>query len=217
MNYQIPKKRRIFEISMVILTGIFKIIIMDVLNLKLPFILTVIIFWTSYFIYRTKKEPHLYTYWGLSFSNSKELFKLIAIIGLPVIAGIIFYGVYIKPIHWNIHILFVLLIYPVWGLMQQFLVMSLFASNMYDLYNKYIGKFLTILFTSIMFSFVHYPSISLMMATFIMALIYSPCYLKYRNILPLGLFHGIIGGLFYYVILNRDAWTEFVTRYTSGW
>ncbi len=48
-----------------------------------------------------------------------------------------------------------------------------------------------------------------------MALIYATLYLKYRNILPLRLFLGVIGGLFYFAVLHRDAWVESVTRYTS--
>jgi uncharacterized protein len=215
MSYLISPKRRKLEILCVVLTGLGKILIMDILNQKLPFIITVIICWICYFVYRTKKEKWLYKYWGLSFESSKELFKITASVGVIVITAIIIYGVYIKPIHWSIHILFVLIVYPIWGLIQQFLMMSLFAGNIKDLSIEHIRKSIIILFTSIMFSIVHYPSIILMIATFSMALIYSTLFLKYRNILPLGLFHGIIGGLFYYVILNRDAWVEFVVRYIS--
>jgi hypothetical protein len=31
-----------------------------------------------------------------------------------------------------------------------------------------------------------------------------------RNIIPLGIFHGVLGGMFYYVVLQRDAWLEFI-------
>ncbi len=204
-----------FEILFVLLTGIGKILVMDMLNQKLPFIVTVIVFWFSYFVYRTNQEKGLYRYWGLSLSDSKALFKILAPVGLVVIFAILMYGVYIKPIHWSIHILFVLIVYPIWGLVQQFLIMSLFAGNLKDLSIKPVGNITILFFTSILFSIVHYPSVNLVIATFIMALIYSALFLKYRNILPLGIFHGIIGGLFYYVILNRDAWVEFVTRYIA--
>ena len=215
MNHQIPRKRRLIEILMVVATGIGKIFVMDVFNLRLPFITTVIVFWASYYLYRTTKDKSLKKYWGLSILDSKDLFKIVAILGVIVILGIVIFGVYIKPIKWSVHVFFVLLVYPIWGLIQQFLVMSLFAGNIKDLSIKHIGDKLIIVFTSIMFSIVHYPSMNLMIATFIMALIYSTLFLRYRNIIPLGLFHGVIGGLFYYVILNRDAWVEFVTRYIS--
>lgn len=209
----IPKNRRAFEIGMVCFTGLGKLLFMDLLNLKLPFILFVILFWLSYFLYRTRKQKELYTYWGLSFSTAKPLMKIIAILGLVVATGIVTYGLFIKPIHWNIHILFVLLVYPIWGLIQQFLMMSLFAGNLKDWPNSKLNLIWITIFTSILFSIVHYPSPQLMVATFLMALVYTPLFLKYRNILPLGLFHGVIGGLFYFVILNRDAWVEFVSKY----
>lgn len=211
MNHQIPRRRRLFEILMVVATGIGKIFVMDVFNLKLPFIITSIVFWASYYLYRTKKNNSLKEYWGLSILDSKDLFKIVTILGIIVILGIVIFGVYIKPIKWSVHVFFVLLVYPIWGLIQQFLVMSLFAGNIKDLSIKYIGNKLIIVLTSIMFSIVHYPSMNLMIATFLMALIYSTLFLRYRNIIPLGLFHGVIGGLFYYVILNRDAWVEFVS------
>lgn len=201
---------------MVVLTGISKILVMDILNQKLPFIVVVTLFWLGYFIYRTSTERELYKYWGLSISNSKQLFKIVASVGLVLIAVMVIYGVYIKPIQWSVNILFVLLVYPIWGLIQQFLTMSLFAGNIQDLQSKPTRNMSIILYTSILFSIVHYPSLHLMIATLIMAFIYSYLFLKYRNIIPLGLFHGIIGGLFYYVILNRDAWVEFVTKYTNG-
>lgn len=215
MNYPISTKRRIFEILLVVLTGISKILVMDTLNLKLPYIILVTLFWLSYFIYRTCTEKELYKYWGLSLSNAKPLFKIVASVGVVLIAVIVIYGVYIEPIHWSVHILFVLLVYPIWGLIQQFLIMSLFAGNIHDFRGKNTGGMITVLLTSILFSIVHYPSFPLMFATLVMAIIYSYLFLKYRNIIPLGLFHGIIGGLFYYVILNRDAWEEFVTKYIN--
>lgn len=210
---QITTRQRFIEIGLVVLTGIGKIVVMDILNQKLPFILTVLLIWISYIFIRLRQVKGLSSYWGLSLASSKKLFKLLAPYAFFIIASIVAYGLFIKPIHWSIHIFFVLILYPIWGTMQQFLIMSLFAGNLQDQKTFNIAKPLIILLTSILFAIVHYPSLPLIVATFLMALIYSTLFLKYRNVIPLGIFHGIIGGLFYFVILNRDAWVEFVAKY----
>jgi uncharacterized protein len=146
---------------------------------------------------------------GLSFSNTKETFKIVGIVGLIILCGFIVYGIDRQTkLSWNI--LFILLTYPIWGLVQQFLMMSLFAGNLKDLGLKQINKVLIIIFTSVLFSIVHYPSFLLISATFVMAIFYSIIFLNKRNIIPLGIFHGVLGGVFYYVVLNRDPWLEFI-------
>ena len=212
---EITSRTRVIEIIFVVLTGFAKIAMMDIMDLKLPFIVAIILFWSVYVLLRTTNQKGLLFYWGLSLSNSGELFKRSLPIALILMASLIFYGLYIKPIHWSIHILFVLIIYPIWGLIQQFLMMSLFAGNLMDLSNKRNNNLVILLCTSILFSMVHYPSWPLMAVTFFMALIYAALFLRYRNIIPLGVFHGILGGLFYFIILGRDAWIEFVAKYVK--
>jgi hypothetical protein len=39
-----------------------------------------------------------------------------------------------------------------------------------------------------------------------LALLYVPHFLRYRNVLPLGLVHGWLGSLFNLWALNKDPW-----------
>jgi membrane protease YdiL (CAAX protease family) len=52
------------------------------------------------------------------------------------------------------------------------------------------------------------PEIPLMLTTFGLGLVYIPLYLRYRNLWPLGLYHGWLGTLFYLWVLGRDPWVE---------
>jgi hypothetical protein len=203
-------KRRLFEIMMVILTGLGKLLFVDYLNLKFIYVLTAIIFWITYFFMRIRKDRTLITYWGLSFSNAKESFKIVSIVSSIILCAFIIYGIYYDTIKFSWNIILVLITYPIWGLVQQFLMMSLFAGNLKDFEFHYINKTLIILLTSFLFSIVHYPSLLLIIATFIMAIFYSILFLHKRNIIPLGIFHGFLGGIFYYIVLNRDPWLEFI-------
>ena len=60
----ISNKTRIFEIFAVILTALGKFIFMDYLNWRFPFIVTAIILWSCYVIYRSRTNPGDYQLLG---------------------------------------------------------------------------------------------------------------------------------------------------------
>jgi hypothetical protein len=53
----ISDKTRIAEITAAVMVAVGKFVFMDWLNWWLPFVLTVIICWTAYVIYQSKKKP----------------------------------------------------------------------------------------------------------------------------------------------------------------
>lgn len=204
-------KQRIIEIIAVVITGVGKFVFVDLIEQKLIFIIAAITFWVAYSIFRMRRTKGVLKYWGLSLENINPTLRIVGITGLIMASLFIAYGIIVNQTSWSINILWVLLTYPIWGLIQQFLVMSLFAGNLMDMQKIKINYYVILSLTCIMFSLVHYPSTMLMIATFFMAIFYSIIFLKYRNIIPLGIFHGIMGGLFYYFVLNRDPWLEMMT------
>lgn len=210
MSKIITNRRRGFEIVSVVITGLGKILFVDFLDLKFVFVNTAIIFWGLYLILRVTRHNDLIYYWGLSLANIKATFKIVAPIGVIFTVLFLTYGYYCDTIILNRNIIFVLATYPIWGLIQQFLVMSLFAGNLKDYKRINLHDNTIVIITSCFFAIVHYPSFQLIILTFFMALFYSVIFLKKRNIIPLGFFHGILGGLFYYFVLNRDPWVEFI-------
>ncbi|MBL8896253.1 MAG: hypothetical protein JNM84_01435 [Planctomycetes bacterium] len=84
------------------------------------------------------------------------------------------------------HALFCLLLYPLWGLIQQVLVL--------------VG--------ALVFGAVHLPALLLTVGTTLLALLYVPQFLRDRNVGPLGVAHGWIGTFFYLWVLERDPWLE---------
>lgn len=59
-----------------------------------------------------------------------------------------------------------------------------------------------------MFAGVHYPFWWLIAATFILAIFYGYIYLKERNVYVLWLFHGWLGGIFYYTVMDSDPFLD---------
>lgn len=210
MISEITDRRRIFEILAVILTGFSKVLFINILKLHAVYILSAIIFWVTYFVYRVFKNRNLIYYWGLSVNNLKQTFKVVSVAGTLAIGAFIVMGFYKNTLLLVWNLVFVLLTYPLWGLVQQFMVMSILANNLRDYRGGQLNYYLVVLITSLTFSVVHFPSIPLIIATFLMAVFYSVVFLKYRNIIPLGIFHGIMGGLFYYLVLGKDTWSLFI-------
>jgi membrane protease YdiL (CAAX protease family) len=102
----------------------------------------------------------------------------------------------------------VLLLYPLWGVIQQFLVVGLVAGNLRDYEGWRLHPAAVTGSTAVLFSAVHWPARLLVAGTFVLAVVYVIVFLRHRNLWVLGLYHGWIGGFFYFFVLGRDPWQE---------
>jgi len=204
----ISNQRRVFEISAVFTTAIGKFVFLDWLDWRFPFVATAIIAWICYIIYRYNEQAGILTYWGFRFDNFKSVVRKVLPFGLFSLLAFICIGIYQHTINFNWHIIPVLILYPLWGVIQQFLLIALTAGNLQDLKGQYLTKGAIILISALLFASIHYPYIWLMAGTFILAMFYGLIYLRERNIYVLGLLHGWLGGVFYYTVLDRDPFTE---------
>jgi len=208
LPYSITDNRRKYEILAVLLTGAGKLVFMDVLNWKLFFIILSIVGWTAYVIYRHKNVKGILAYWGFRTDNVKEVTLKILPFGVVSIIAFLIVGYMRNTINFNWHIIPILIFYPIWGVIQQFLVIGLVAGNMQDLQKNKLNQFAIIVLTATLFGLVHYPYYWLIAGTFVLALVYGFIYLKARNVYVMGLFHGWLGGLFFYTVVGRDPFAE---------
>ncbi len=204
----ISNKRRLLEILAVVLTATGKFFFMDYLNWKLLFVVVAIFGWISYIIYRNKATKDVSYYWGFRIDNFRTVSRKMLPFGLLSVAIFICIGVYRNTINISWHIIPILILYPIWGIIQQFLLIALTAGNLQDIKGHPFNKAAIIVFSALLFAAVHYPFIELIIATFILVVFYEVIYLKERNIYMLGLFHGWLGGFFYYMVLGRDPFLE---------
>lgn len=199
---------RRYEIAAVVLTGLGKFVFMDWLQWKLPFIIVAIAAWTSYVITRKKQAPEILKYWGFRTDNARDVVRIVLPLGLIAVAVFFGLGIYLDTIHIMWHIIPVLILYPVWGTIQQFLVIALVAGNLKDMQQYRFSNVLIVFVTALLFGLLHYPFYWLMLATFVLALVYGSIYLKVRNVYVPGLFHGWLGALFFYTVTGRDPFFE---------
>jgi uncharacterized protein len=204
----ISDTRRKCEIAAVFLTGVGKLVFMDLLQWKLPFIIISIAGWTAYVIYRNRKVARILSYWGFRLDNFREVTFRILPFGIVSMIAFFVVGYQRDTINISWHIIPILILYPIWGTIQQFLVIGLVAGNLQDLKKHRLNEFVIVVLTAILFGLVHYPYYWLMAGTFILALLYGFIYLKGRNVYVMGLFHGWLGGLFFYTVVDRDPFAE---------
>lgn len=206
MKIKNPTRR--FEVLAVTLTGFGKFLLMDVLDQRFLYITAACLFWIAYILYRSQKEKGILKYWGLSKKYFTKTFLELLPIVLLFIGGFIFMGnrMGTNILSWSI--LPILLLYPIWGIIQQFVIIGLLARNLKDMEGFKIPEILIVLLTAIIFAVVHYPYYLLIVGTFFLALVYTTLYLRERNLIVLGIYHGWLGAFFFYTILERDPWKE---------
>lgn len=206
----ISERRRILEIIAVLLTAIGKFIFMDHLNWRLPYVVVAILAWSIYVYCRASKEKGILKYWGFRTDNFKKATKFIRPFVFVAVTSFFIIGWYQDTLNVTWHVLPLLLTYPIWGSIQQFLTIGLIAGNLNHLR---VHKLIVVILTAILFSIVHYPSMWLMFGTFILALFYGYMYLKVKNIYVMGICHGWLGALFYYTVVNQDPFQDIFMNY----
>ncbi len=204
----LPAKTKWFEIVAAVLTGLGKFIFMDWLDWKLAYILVACFFWIGYVIHQNRKHQGILDYWGLSGTNFKQTFLELLPIGAIMVVSFILIGNHYETNVLNWNIIPILLLYPIWGVIQQFLVVGLIAKNLDSLPETTIPRVAIIFFVALLFGLIHYPWQLLMLATFLLAVVYTILYLRERNLIVLGIFHGWLGGFFFFTLMGKDPWLD---------
>jgi len=204
----ISNSRRNFEIVAVLVTGLGRFLFVEFLDLRFLYISSACVFWMGYIFLRQKEIPQILNYWGLTFDNFKKTF--LELLPIAIILSIAFYfiGNKLGTNILNINILPILLIYPIWGIIQQFIMIGIFARNLKDSEQIKLSMAGVVFVAAILFAIVHFPFQILVAATFLLAIVYTNLYFKGRNLLVMGIYHGWIGGLFFYTMMGRDPFLE---------
>jgi len=199
---------RFIELLNVALTVMLKFILMDWLGMRAFYIAGISFFWLGYVIYRYYLDPSVLNYWGYKRKNfGKSMGILLPFIGISLCITLVNSKLNRIPIL-NPHIIPVIILYPIWGTVQQFMLVCIVGQNLQntDFFSK--RKYRLLIAVSGLFGLIHYPYWSLMIFTFIMELIFLRVYMQWRNIWAIGVSHGLIATFLLYFVLNRDLWIE---------
>jgi hypothetical protein len=203
-------QRHWLEIFAVMLTGLLHLVFKS-FGAKGLFIALASVSWIGYIVWRVRQDSNQWVKWGFQMKNLSSAFvwpTVIFVLGVSLMA---WYGLVNGRILWQGHILVLLLLYPLWGILQQFLVQAIGVANLMTLFPKQ-GWVVAMPVGIVLFSFIHFPNGLLLIATGFMAALFIPCYLRDRNLWPLGLYHGWLGTFFYLWVLGRDPWVSIFAR-----
>ena len=192
------------ELGAVVLTGLLHVVFQGPES-KGAFIALASVSWVSYIGWRVRQAPGLWRHWGFRSDNLKASFFIPSIAFVLSMGGMAVWGWFSGHDLWNEHLIPLCLLYPIWGVLQQFLVQALGVLNIQKLFPN-VGVRSVVLLGACLFSLVHYPQGWLMLATWVLGLVFIPCYLRHRNLWPLGLYHGWLGTFFYLWVLGQDPW-----------
>ena len=195
-------KVRSDEILAVIGTGLFHLL-SCYWKIRGIFIVGAIIGWGLFITYSYRKNPQVLHDWGFRRDNFKASFQTTTLICLPLVFLMGLFALLKGNLLFPLSMIFLLVLYPLWGVTQQFLIQALIIKNL-SRSSLFAKKILLILIGASLFSLVHIPEWRLMIGTFGLGIIFVPLYLKYGNLWPLGFYHGFLGSLFYLWVLDQD-------------
>lgn len=199
-----PSRAR-FEVAAVVATGALHVFARRPAWLWAACIAAAAALWITYLARRARREPGLLARWGLGSLGFRRSLFLSSAFALPAAAAILAYAASLGRAVWTPWFPLLLLLYPLWGLAQQFLLQALLASNL----ERIVGsRFATTGISAALFGLLHAPDPVLSGLTFALALAFVPIYLETRNLYPLGFWHGILGALAYSGVLGRDPLAE---------
>jgi hypothetical protein len=198
-------RRAALEVSAVILTGAVHLLFEEVLHQKAPFIVLAILGWGTYFGLEIRRDPGVLKRWGLKFDRLRLDARVPGLVLLGGVATLAIAGAVQGRLVFSWHMVPLLALYPIWGVVQQFMLQAMVSRN---LETWFTSRWLITGVAAVLFGVVHWPDGFLMAGTLVLALVFTPIYLRERSILPLGVCHGWLGVLAYFWLLGRDPWLE---------
>ena len=168
---------------------------------RLPFLVVAIGGWGGYLVYLAVYETERFRALGFRTDNLWRAARGPTLIGVCGSAALLALGLHLGHGPYPLLAFATLALYPVWGVIQQFLVHGLVTSNLEKLG---ADRGLCVGVAATAFSLVHWGEPVLMWATFALGLVFTPMYLRHRNLIPLGVWHGWLGTALFVGALGLD-------------
>jgi hypothetical protein len=199
------RRRAIGEITAVIATGAVYLIFENVLRLKLPFVVACVAGWCAYVGWRAARTRGVWREWGFRIDTLAGSALACSAFVAAAAAAILAWRAWRGWLPLPPSTLALFLVYPVWGLMQQYFIQSLVAGNLQRL-GAPRGVIIPV--SAVLFGLAHAPDVPLMALCAGAGLAWTPIYLRFPNLVPISLTHAWLGTLTYLLVLERNPWRE---------
>jgi hypothetical protein len=192
------------EVGAVIGTGLLHLLFLKVIGYHLLFIIAAIAGWAWYVASSARLNPGRLRDWGFRRAGFEPTFLVTASVTALAIGVMALMGWHRGHLRFHWHMLPLLLLYPIWGVIQQFLIQALVVANLMRDERGPRSPWLPLLVSACLFASAHVPNLELMAATFLLGAAFTPIYLRWQNLWPLGLCHGWAGLFFYFWVQGSD-------------
>jgi hypothetical protein len=194
------------EVAAVAATGLLHLVCKP-MGLQGFYIVAAVACWLGFVVVTAYRRPAVLREWGFRRDNVGPALLSSAAVFLPLLFLTCMIAWFRGSLVVSSSLLIMLALYPAWGLVQQFLVQALLVTNLEKgpLRNHRVAL---IAVGGALFSVVHVGNAFLVPATALVGAAFVLLYLRFRNLWPLGLFHGWLGSMFYLWILQRDKLAE---------
>lgn len=197
------------ELGMMVLTGMVHVA-MEVL-LKVGdywlrvYNISAAILWALYILWRVWTTPGLARVWGFRLDNFLPAWRRCAYLVIPAVITAFLYGRLTGRLPLPDSFWLILLVYPVYGIAQQVALQILINRNLRGLIPSLgiraglIGLF---------FGAAHIPNWMLVVSTCCAGVVFTWIYERCPNVLAIGVAHGFLGAMVYYLVLGIDPLAE---------
>ena len=196
------------EVVAVVLTGVGHLILTTWLDKQMVFTISAILFWICFVGVRVHRDPSVLRRWGFRREGFWQSVRMLLPFGVVAVLAMVGYGLLAGTWLFTWRIFLLLVLYPPWGLVQQFLVVGLLAGNLRK--DGRLPEWAIILVISLLFAAIHLPSIPLAIVAGLMVAFAIPAYFKAGNLYALGLLHGWVGSLAYFFVLGKDPLADLI-------
>ena len=154
-----------------------------------------------YLVWRVRRSDGVLRTWGMRCDNFLPAMRaqlwfvavgVVALITFALVSGSLF----LPATFWT-----TIVLYPVWGVAQQFALQNLIARNLSHMFSNPLGLAIC---ASALFGISHYPRLELVALTFVAGIAFTLVYRKFPNLWAVGIAHGVLGSLVVYNVLGED-------------
>jgi membrane protease YdiL (CAAX protease family) len=154
-----------------------------------------------YIIWRACSARHVLRIWGMQLTNFWPALKLQLVFAIPAMAFLIAFGIYSNSFPPPRTFWLAVILYPVWGIAQQFALQNLLARNLQTLVRP---RMVRALLAAGLFGLAHVPLIPIVVLTFVGGFFLTWIYENRPNLWAAGCIHGVLGAMAFYFVLGKD-------------
>jgi hypothetical protein len=179
---------------------------------SVPFIAGACVFWAAFVAIRVRRDRSVLRDWGFGTDNFWPASAACALLFGIGAAAMGLTAAYQRTFTFPIHTLALFLIYPIWGVIQQFLALGIVVANLERIVALRHRPWLIIFGVAALFGLIHIYDWRLAAATCLFELAAIPIFMRFHNLWPICIVQGWLGALFYLWVLHEDLWAETLGR-----